>query len=56
MRHEISDPEKHCAFLWSAFEGMFLAISDGMSYEDLPAMADLKAEDMPAFRLKKKVS
>ena len=35
-------------------EEMLLAISDGMSYEDLLAMAELKAEDMLAFRLEKK--
>ena len=35
---------------------MLTAISEGMSYEDLLAMAELKAEDMMAFRLKKKAS
>ena len=37
-------------------EEMLAAIADGMSYVDLLAMAELKAEDMLAFRLKKKAS
>ena len=35
-------------------EEMLLAIADGMPYEDLLAMAELEAEKMLAFRLKKK--